>query len=402
MRWRNQLKLPDLSGPRQFFGGDPLICANRELAVGAAGVYRRGEIYLRWLQRGSALAFGTHAGQMLMLFFVLPILGAIATIMFAQEILHLLRLPHHLSLGAEALLTCVLGDLYLHIIHFPCYRKVVLQGMHLFWIACRGVFYDIPIAVVNQPAVRAFLHSRPYKLFVRLVLKPLPVALLAWGILWWIGIDRGETVVGAGGAFLVAGLLLNSRLGRDIEEALIDRALRNWEFVQGFVPGLFRFIMQLFKTVLEAVDRFLYTVDEWLRFRAGQGRLALALKTIVGFIWFLVTYVVRLYVNVFMEPTLNPIKHFPAVTVVAKVLFPFWGVLLPFNVNEPGLLNAPFMFLGKFKAWMIGFVLLHSIPGAAGFLVWEFKENWRCTAPIGRARCVRKSSVTMAKPCCGS
>src|SRR5205814_1221217 len=50
---RNQLKLPDLSGPHEFFRGDPLIRANRELALGGAGVYRRGEFYLRWLQRGS-------------------------------------------------------------------------------------------------------------------------------------------------------------------------------------------------------------------------------------------------------------------------------------------------------------------------------------------------------------
>ena len=373
---RNQLKLPDLSGPREFFGGDPLICANRELAASAAGVYRRGEIYLRWLQRGSALTFGTHAGQVFMLFFVLPVLGAIATILGTQEILHLLRLPHHLSLGAEALLTCVLGDFYLHIFHYPCYRKVALRGLHLLWIGCRGVFYDIPVAVVNMPAVRAFINSRPYKILVRLVLKPLPVALLAWAILWGFGIDTRETIAGAGGAFLVAGVLLNSRLGRDIEEALIDRALRDWEYLQGLVPGLFRFVMQLFKTVLEAIDRFLYTVDEWLRFRAGQGRPALVVKTTLGLIWFVVTYVVRMYVNVFIEPSVNPIKHFPAVTVMAKILVPFWGVLWG-TVHNPGLLCLPFEFLGAWKAWTIGFVLLHSLPGAAGFLVWEFKENWR-------------------------
>ena len=36
------------------------------------GVYRRGEIYLRWLQRLSSAAFGTSVGRFLTLFLVLP------------------------------------------------------------------------------------------------------------------------------------------------------------------------------------------------------------------------------------------------------------------------------------------------------------------------------------------
>src|SRR5262249_13592112 len=39
-------------------------------------------------------------------------------------------------------------------------------------------------------------------------------------------------------------------------------------------------------------------------------------------------------------------------------------------------LAAPFMFLGKPLAYVIATINLHGIPGAAGFLVWEFKENW--------------------------
>src|SRR5205807_1971072 len=73
---RNRLKLPDLSGPGEFLLGDPLIRANRQLAVSLDGVYRRGEIYLRLLQRLSALAFGTAVGRFLTLYLILPFGGA--------------------------------------------------------------------------------------------------------------------------------------------------------------------------------------------------------------------------------------------------------------------------------------------------------------------------------------
>ena len=51
-----------------------------------------------------------------------------------------------------------------------------------------------------------------------------------------------------------------------------DWTVRRWEHFRDLLPGLFRLVMGTFKSILEAVDRFLYTVDEWLRFRQGQRR----------------------------------------------------------------------------------------------------------------------------------
>ena len=59
-------------GIATFFVGDSLIRANRQLASDLDGVYHRGEIYLRWLQRCSAAAFGTHIGRLLTLYIALP------------------------------------------------------------------------------------------------------------------------------------------------------------------------------------------------------------------------------------------------------------------------------------------------------------------------------------------
>jgi hypothetical protein len=83
---RNRLKLTDLSGPIQFFTGDPLIRINRQLAADLDGIYRRGEIYLRWLQRFTSLFFGTPVGRFLTLYLFLPVLGAFFILKGVNEV----------------------------------------------------------------------------------------------------------------------------------------------------------------------------------------------------------------------------------------------------------------------------------------------------------------------------
>ncbi len=367
---RNQLKVPDLAGPGEFLAGDAVIRANRELAARAPGVYRRGEIYLRWLQRLSAVAFGTRPGRWFTLFLALPFGAAFATIVFAQEILKLVHLPHHL--GPDHLLAAVagVGTLFLLLLHLPTFRELVVRGLHAAWRATRTVLIDLPAAFLRLPAVRRLLASRVFALFVEYVLKPLPPAALAALGMWLAGAD--PPVVAAGGivTFLAVSLLLNSPLGRSLEEDLGDWAVRNWDYWSGLLPGLVRLLSDVFHRLLDAIDRALYSVDEWLRFRGGESRLSLAVKTVLGFLWSGVAYVIRLYVSVFVEPTINPLKHFPAVTVAAKFLVPLW---IPLTHAIAG----PLLFLGKPAAYSVAFFILHAIPGAAGFLVWELKENWR-------------------------
>jgi hypothetical protein len=367
---RNELKLADLSGADEFFTGDPLIRANRALAVQAAGIYRRGEIYLRWLQRASALTFGTRPGRWLTRFLLLPFGGAYATIIFIEEMLKLARLPHRLHEPAFGVAVGALGIFYLLLMHVPAFRALVVRGFQTAWRGVWALFVDLPATILRVLQVRWFFGSRVFLFLLRYLLKPLPVALLIWAILTALGVDSDVALAGAGVALLIVSFVLNSRFGRDLEEITIDWFVRNWEYVRSLVPGLFRLVMGFFHGILEETDRVLYSVDEWLRFRHGQGRWTFAAKIVLGFVWFLVTYVIRLYANVFVEPTVNPLKHFPVVTVAAKLLVPFWRPLTEF-------LAAPLMFLGSVPAYAIAFVTLHAIPGAAGFLVWELKENWK-------------------------
>jgi hypothetical protein len=119
--------------------------------------------------------------------------------------------------------------------------------------------------------------------------------------------------------------------------------------------------------LLNFSEQMLYSVDEWLRFRQGESRVSMVAKMILGVVWFFVTYIIRVFINLFIEPTFNPIKHFPVVTVAAKLIFPM--VLPVTTAIEP--------IVGRTVAGLIAAFCISLLPGLAGFLVWELKENWR-------------------------
>ena len=83
---RNNLKLPDVAGGLDFLHGDPLLRADRKLALALDGVYRRGEIYMRWMQRLSSLGFGTRLGRFLTRFAVVPYGGAFVAVAGVHEV----------------------------------------------------------------------------------------------------------------------------------------------------------------------------------------------------------------------------------------------------------------------------------------------------------------------------
>ncbi|MBI1830821.1 MAG: hypothetical protein HYR84_05145, partial [Planctomycetes bacterium] len=69
---RGNLKLPDVAGWRAYWKDDRLLNADRRLAITCDGLYRGGEVYLRALQRQSALVFGTRTGRWLTRFIAIP------------------------------------------------------------------------------------------------------------------------------------------------------------------------------------------------------------------------------------------------------------------------------------------------------------------------------------------
>src|SRR5262249_8197007 len=141
---RNQLKLPDLSGPIEFFSGDQLLQLDKRLSLDLDGIYRRGEIYLRWFQRLSSLFFATPPGRFVSQFVVLPFLGAFVALEGIQEILGILLKPFHGKIHAaphlvsllSILLTgyALMGLLYVERFRKDVWRAVKTVGRWLHYI----------------------------------------------------------------------------------------------------------------------------------------------------------------------------------------------------------------------------------------------------------------------------
>jgi hypothetical protein len=367
-------------GLRTFFLGDSLIRANRQLAADLDGVYHRGEIYLRWLQRLSAAAFGTNLGRLLTLYALLPFGCSLALLKMWDHILELfagappegseeaVEAAKHLNPYAFTLL----GLFFLALFHIAPFRRGLGFALVKLWGGLRALFVELPAWFFRLSWVRRVLQSEWYLFLYQFVFKP-----LLWSALCTLGLLYGGAsllialAVGLG-VFAAASILFNSRFGLYLEEVGTDSLVRTWHlFRSDIVPGLVRWVIYLFRRLQEEIERVIYTVDEWLRFRPGDSRLSLYVKPVLGLIWFCFTYVFRLIFNLFVEPTFNPIKHFPVVTVTAKLLVPIYPELF-------ALFSAPIEpVLGKALGRTVAGGAIALLPGLAGFLVWEFKENWR-------------------------
>lgn len=395
---RSRVKLPDVS-PVELLTGDELLRANRELAVSMDGVYRRGEIYLRWLQTLGSLFFGTFFGRLITLYLILPLLGSLLLLKGTDEIFHLC----HTYLGGPAVdiehpytafglrerfggsggevtaadlemerLYTYLGvaAFLLPVMHVPAFRHLVGRALWHLWLPVRFLCYDLPIGLFNLPLVRAFLQSRPYLLFWHFLGKPLLWTLPGTALLYLFGVPWSWNLGISTCLLLTASVLGNTRLGLSFEETTTDWLARTWQLIrEDLLPGVFGWIMWFSRYVFDRIERGMYAVDEMLRFRQGESAASFVLKVAFGLIWWLLTYAFRLVYNVFFEPQVNPIKHFPVVTVAHKLTLP---LILPMSTAVADQLG-----------WRVSdaVALLTPVqmatPGMWGFLAWELKENWR-------------------------
>ncbi|MDX2037326.1 MAG: hypothetical protein SFX72_11805 [Isosphaeraceae bacterium] len=383
----NRLGLPDLGGPREFFAGDRLLATDKLLASELDGVYRRGEIYMRWLQRISSLFFGTPIGRFITCWIILPAGGAFVIL---EGLTHLVDLIVHLYHGVEPELLnpwtfAVVSLVILAAVNSGRYRAELWSAAKRIGRGVGHVLIDIPRAILRAPIFARLFASRLFRRVWNWLVKP--------GLLWllfralpptgWFSERFLEElpVVGstleahpwlsglAGFAFLSG--ILNTRLGRDGQEIFTEGLARFLRRVRvDFFSGLVKFVQALSGICLDRFEQVLYAVDERLRYQKGQSRVMLYVKAAAGMIWGAITYVARIYVNVLIEPQVNPIKHFPVVTVSHKVMLPLTPELF-------FLIRAPLTPLGPLASNSIAAVTLFLFPGMFGFLVWEFKENWK-------------------------
>jgi len=394
---RNSIKLSDLAGPSELIFRDSLLRIDRELARQIKGVYRRAESYLRFFQKLSALLFATWLGRIVTKYVLLPFGGAFMLVEFVKHMVEIVlgwfwiteqHLPAFDPLGASIgpggvislaakphleignpYTTLAVGVFFLGLLHWGWFRHRVANVLRDVGAGIAWVWRHL-VQLFAVPLVKAIVTSRPGLFIRRYILKPAMLGLLAGVLLSAAGVHAHESLQGGLVIFAIMNVLLNTRAGRDAEEIANEWLTRSWrEFRTRVLAGMIHAVMDFFRAAVEAVDRFLYTVDEWLRFRSGESKLSLAFKAVAGLFWSVVTYVVRFSIILLVEPQVNPLKHFPVVTVSHKLLLP---TIPHFTIVIENMLGYDRAFSATLAT-----AIIFGIPGIFGFLAWELKENWR-------------------------
>lgn len=366
---RNNLKLADFSWRADGLRGDPLLRADRRLASALEGVHRPGEFYLRWMQRLSSLAFGTRLGRFVTRYLAVPFGGTFLVVTFVDHIVEKFTGDEATPSATWSVLRILLlGTFLMGLVNVEWFRRGTWRVIVEVCRAARDSAMGLVRWVQRIEWLKRLLRSRLARLAYRFGIKPAAITVVAWAVLP-AEVLSGKTSAASGAVlFVIVNVLLNSRLGRRVEELVADGLMQAWRRLG--IPvftGLFYFFVDFFRAILEAVERLLYTVDEWLQFRTGETGLTFAVKAVLGPVWAFVTYLLRFCINLLIEPQFNPIKHFPVVTVSHKLLIP----CLPAFI---ALLEQT---MDKNMAKLMATAIIFGIPGIFGFLVWELKENWR-------------------------
>ena len=366
---RNRIKLEDLASAKEFFKGDQLLQADRSMAKHLDGVYRRGEFYLRWLQRLSSVAFGTRTGRLLTLWALIPFGGAFIVLNFFAHLFEKLGFHTHRLMTWQAIGG---GGLFLlAMIHSEQFRYYVKRYITLFMRVVSGILVDVPFWAIRNKRLRRILRSRPMVLFRRYIFVPGIFTLAFCFVLPQFGVYDQPPVVWTVVIFLLLMAALNSRVSRDMEEMTADYLEHTWWQIRTRIfVAFFEWIMGVFKAMLEFVERILYAVDEWSRFRSGESQVTFGIKAVFGVFWAAVAFVMTFAITLLIEPQINPIKHFPVVTVSHKILLPM----------EPMLQTQLTGALDEATAHFVAVVIVTAVPGVFGFLVWELRSNWQLYA----------------------
>ncbi|HEX8913790.1 MAG TPA: hypothetical protein VF796_15630, partial [Humisphaera sp.] len=395
---RNALRCEDLRNPLEWAGYDQLLRLDRQLGDHLDGVYRRGEIYRYGFQKFSSWLFATRPARFVTRLAVMPVVGAVVLVAgFQFTILHLLHAivgwaphvfpEHHEDFdGWEDLPkfypTIGMALFLVLVINWPAFRRA--SGRVAKWLFRQVGFVvsELPERLIRNPVVRWLTTNRRARLAGRWVLKPLVFASVAYWLLPHKSPIYVEVLVFVV-VFLIVNVVVNSPPGRAVEEAVLYSLRVGWvRYTADTLAGAFRAVMRFFERMVETVDRALYAVDEWLRFRSGQKRGSLLGKAVLGVFWFYIAYVFRFALNLLVEPQVNPIKHFPVVTVSHKLLLPL--ALPPHHAAGSASVPSPFggilqqafaMPVHQANTWALSIIWL--IPGIFGFLAWELKENWK-------------------------
>lgn len=366
---RNDLKLPDAGGGRR----DPLLVMDALLSRTLMGVYRRGDVYLRALQKASSFQFGTAVGRVLFLFALLPLAGAFMLLegarLLSNPVLHWLGLAELPAPGPVSV--AVVALVVLGLLHSPLMRKIGRELLEFAGVVVAWIVFRIPHALFTSAWFRRWL-SRPFtRWMLRHLVTPAAVAAVAFMVTPFEAPDLGLRLASAAIGFGAASWFMASRVGFWLEGLVVDQLAPTWKVLgQRWLPELLRLVGRFFAALIDGLDRVMAAVDDALRARQRPAGAALTSLTLLTLAWGALAYLVRFYVTLLVEPELNPLKHFPVVTVAHKLMLPFLPTLLDWA-------NKPFSVLGPLLGGALAGLTVFLLPSVFGFLGWELKENYR-------------------------
>ena len=398
---KNDLKLPDVESPRELIRGDRLLRADRKLDRHLDGIYRRAAVYQRWPQRISSLVFGTPIGRLITKHAALPYGSAFLALEFLRHLtagivgnqakgpdpsadpLH--DLPH-MERASNAgfvfyAMVAILGTWLSLVIHRADFREWNIAQLRRLWHFLRILVIEVPQRIVNSPVVRRVLESHWFSGLWNYLLRPGLTTAALCGAAYPLHIVPSRRL--AFEIFLIVNLFLNSPGGRYLTEIAADFLVRLWhELTARVFASVVQWIIAVFQALLVWLERVVYVVDEWLLFRRGDRGGLQVFKLLGGVAWFFVSYLVVFVFTLLVEPQINPIKHFPVVTVSHKLILP----------TGPLFVKQLTPYLGPVQANTLVWTTIWLIPGVFGFLVWELKENWRLYV-ANRARGLRRTAI---------
>jgi hypothetical protein len=395
----HRMKLADLRDPWEWLRGDLLLRADNKLAAALPGAYRPGEFYMRGLQRLSSLFYGNLFGRTLFLYLMFPLAIVYVGFKGVQELANLalalsgnkrflLQILGENLAGApwvpmeveldEKKAELILGNTWAYLgvgafvsllIYSPLLRKRCGRILWKIGVFLHRVLIDLPALFFR--GVRWFVRLPYIRQVYQHGVRPAAEALVAMLVLrfaGWLPPAGDGLWAGVFAAFVA---LFLSPPWRLLEETLMDVVAWVWNHLGlSLVLAIFDWIIAVFRWLMEVVSFWLRGLERLLlQPPAGQGSGGLLARGLASLVISPFVYLIRAVLLIFVEPQVNPVKHFPVVTVGHKLML----------TMAPGIASSISASTGKNYLEVLATVtfVLTLIPGFMGFLVWELKENWR-------------------------
>jgi len=373
---RNILRLPDPT-VTEFFRGDRLGRFDRTAARALPGVYRPGEIYIKGLQQLGAPLFGTNPGRLILRHVLLPFGGAYLVVKSLDLLLDLIPGWQSPIQFTSLLSVTLIGSLINLVLYTGIGRHVAVAVGKGGWQILRFLAWDGPRGLLRWGPIAGLLSTGLLRGVARHLVQPLligtlplvPIIALAV-LVEEVPIEPGLWLLGL--AFALGTLARNTPAGRRFLDNLSTSVgLYLKRINQTLFIGLIQQLLYFFKEVTRRFSQVLHRGDEILTHNLSEGWFSLVLKGVLTPIWRLSEAVIQFYVTVLVEPQVNPVKHFPIVTIGHKLLLPFLPAI------TASFIDISESVLPKFIAYPLVTLTIVVLPGLFGFLVWELKENWK-------------------------